>query len=63
MLVNVFLLSARHIGIIVLIGLMQILTFKAIIGHFQYWSDDRWSLCEQVGHKPGTAVIDGSEAV
>ncbi len=38
--VNVFLLSASHIGIIFHIGLMLIFTFKAIIGRFLYWSDN-----------------------
>ncbi len=37
--VHVFLLSARHIGIIFHIRPMPIFTFKAIIGRFRYQSD------------------------
>ncbi len=37
--VNIFLLSARHIGIIFHIRPMPIFTFKAIIGRFRYQSD------------------------
>ncbi len=57
--VNVFLLSARHIGIIFHIGPMPIFTFKAIIGRFRYQSEYRASLVFAYDFCFASAVLHG----